>query len=239
MTMTPPSRFYRGPITGIEACYGYPYTADDHCASCGSTNVSKPSYRDGIETFRCNRCKRVTALARYAEPDTDARYDILKNGHPDMESVARSELDEALAGVLTDLDDRYISDKAREYYGGYYDRLYDDDCINDVSCQEERSDLEGDLIFVNKLMALRDGYVDGLEVGQEYNLPDFPVTVVRVADAKASANRRTTTARRSTPSRSASKPKTSSRSVKAKKAPAKRTPAKKKTPAKKPATRRY
>ena len=235
MTFTPPSRFYSGPITGIEACYGYPYSADPHCASCGSTKISKPSYKNGVETFRCNRCKRVTVLSPYEVNGPDARYDVLKNGHVEMESLARKELDDALYDVLHDLDDHYISEKASEYYGEYYDDLFDDDRINDASYQYERNGLEDDLIFVNKLMALKDGYIDGLEIGEEYNLPDFPVTVLRVADAKASANRRTATARRPT----ASKPKTSSRSVKAGKKPAKRTLAKKKSPARKPATRRY
>ncbi len=239
MTFTPPSRFYSGPITGIEACYGYPYSADLHCASCGSTQISKPSYRNGVETFRCNRCKRVTVLSPYEVSGPDARYDVLKNGHVEMESLARKELDDALTDVLYDLDDRYISGKASEYYGEYYDDLSDDDRVNDPSYQDERNSLEGDLLFVNKLMALKDGYIDGLEVGEEYNLPDFPVSVVRVADASsASSNRRTAPARRQT----ASKPKTSSRSVKSKakpKAPAKKTPAKKKAPAKKATSRRY
>ena len=240
MSFTPPSEYYRGPITGIEACYGYPYMADDHCASCGSTKVSKPSHKNGIETFRCDRCRRVTSVAFPAVPDRDARYDILKYGHVEKESLTRDELDDSLWDVIMDLDAHYFSEKARDYYGAYYDELCDnEERFGDGSYQEEINDLEADVPWVNKCMALNDGYVNGLEVGQEYNLPDFPVTVVRVADAnRASANRRTATAGRPTPS----KPKTSSRSVKTRKAPAKASKPKapaKKAPARKPTNRRY
>ena len=238
--LTRPSRFYRGPITGINRGYGSPYTSAWHCASCGSTDVSKPSVKGRERSFRCNRCGRRTRIYWDLEY-RDFRYDILRDGYPERESLARSELDEELWAVLMDLDARYFSDKASEYYGEYFDDLYyNEDRFNDRSYQEEINDLAADVPWVNKSMALGEGYVDGLEVGEEYNLPDFPVSIVRVADAnRASANRRTTSARRSTPS----KPKTSSKSVKTRKAPAKaskpKATAKKKTPAKKATTRRY
>ncbi len=227
--LTPPSRFYRGPITGINRGYGSPYTSDWHCASCGSTDVSKPSFMGPARYFRCNRCGRRTRI--YWDPEyRDARYDILKQGHPEMESLTRAELGEALWSVLTDLDARYLSDKAEEYYGGYYEGLRDGACrTGDASYEEEINDLEGDVPWVNRSMALDEGYVDGLDIGEEYNLPDFPVTVVRVDDVDAvSANRRTTSAG----SRKASKTKTQSGSVKSKRTPAKKAPAKR-APAKK------
>ncbi len=183
MTLTPPSKFYHGPITGIEACYGFPYSADPHCASCGSTKVSKPTYKDGMKSFRCNRCKKKTTLARSAAPDRDARYEIRKEGYSEVECLTREELDDALWDVLMNLDAHYFSEKAREYYGDYYDGLLDnEERYGDGSYQEEADDLEADVPWVNKLMALTDGYVDGLEVGESYNLPDFPVTVARIGD---------------------------------------------------------
>ncbi len=236
--LTPPGRFYRGPITGINRGYGSPYTSAWHCASCGSTDVSKPSFRGPMRYFRCNRCGRRTRI--YWDPyPGDARYDILRQGHPEMESLTRSELGEALWFVLTDLDARYLSDKASEYYGDYYEGLRDNaDRSGDASYEEEINDLEGDVPWVNRSMALEEGYVDGLDIGEEYNLPDFPVTVVRVDDVDTfSANRRTTSAGRA----KASKQKTSSKSVKGRRTPAKKAPTKKsagKAPDKKSASRR-
>lgn len=233
--LTPPSRFYRGPITGITRGYGPPYTSKWHCASCGSTDVSKPVSMGPIEDFRCNRCGRRTRI--HWDPDySDARYEIRKHGHVEMDSLTRSELSRALWDVLMDLDERYFSEKASEYYGRYYDELRDEARSGDVSYQEEATDLERDIPFVNMCMALDEGYVDGLDVREEYSLPDFPVSVVRVADA-VSANRRAAKARRPT----SSKPKTATKSVKAKasakkkpaKAPARKAPVKK-TSASKP-----
>ena len=190
MTLTPPSEYYHGPITGIEACYGFPYSADLHCASCGSTKVSKPSYKDGMKSFRCNRCKKKTTLATSATPDRDARYEIRKNGYAEVECLTREELDDALWDVLMNLDASDLSSKARDYYGDYYDELWDnEERFGDGSYQKEVNDLEVDVPWVNKCMALTDGYVDGLEVGESYNLPDFPVTVARIGDRAASGTK--------------------------------------------------
>ncbi len=224
--LTPPGRYYRGPITGTTPTYGHPYMADDHCASCGSTDVSKPSYKDGAKTFKCNRCGRRTRLANAATNNGEAVYEIRVNGYAERESLRRYDVEEALWDVLVNLDAHYASEKASQYYGSYYDRLMDGDSAD----QGEALALDSDIMWINKDLAQNGGYVSGLEVGEEYNLPDFPVTIARLGDRPMEVRR---------PSRSASKPKTSSRSVKAKKAPAKRTPAKKKTPARKATSRRY
>ncbi len=244
--LTPPSKYYRGPVTGINRGCSYPYDSDEHCASCGSTSVSSPSYRDGITSFRCNRCGRRTRISN-EPPSVKARYDIVKEGYTERESLAFSKLDFALWEVLTDLDVHYLSEKASEYYGDYYDSLGDDMFEDDVGAAEERNSLEMDLPWVNKCMALEEGYVYGLEVGEEYNLPDFPVSVVRVEDAKsgsaaksnagkpakpkASGNRRTTASRRT-----ASKPKTSKN---VKKTPAKKTTKPKTRASARSTSRRY
>ncbi len=184
--LTPPTRYYRGPITGINRTYGHPYMADLHCASCGSTSVSKPSYKAGVRTFKCTKCGRRTTLAQKATNSKDAVYEIRVQGYTEKEGLRRADLEDSLWEVLCDLDAHFASEKAAEYYGSNYDE--DEDDVTGASA------MESDILWVNRCLALEEGYVDGLEVGEAYNLPDFLVTVARVGDrtsgSSASANRR-------------------------------------------------
>ena len=176
--LTPPTKFYRGPITGILPTYGHPYAADLHCASCGSTNVSKPSYKDGVKTFRCNKCNRKTRLAGSTTNSNEAMYEIRVNGYTEKEGLRRYDLQDALWEVMTNLDAHYASEKAQQYYGAYYDRLMDGDSAD----HGEALALDSDIMWVNKDLALNGGYVDGLNVGDTYELPDFPVSIARLGD---------------------------------------------------------
>ncbi len=176
--LTPPTKFYRGPITGILPTYGHPYSADLHCASCGSTNVSKPSYKDGVRTFRCNKCNRKTRLAGATANSNEAMYEIRVNGYTEKEGLRRYDLQDALWEVLTNLDAHYASEKAQQYYGAYYDRLMDGDSAD----QGEALALDSDIMWVNRDLALNGGYVNGLNVGDTYELPDFPVSIARLGD---------------------------------------------------------
>ena len=252
--LTPPSRFYRGPITGTTPTYGYPYTADHHCASCGSTDISKPSCTgyglDLVMTYKCKRCGRLTTRSTFLrdEKEREAVYEIRVNGHVERESLRLEEIDQALWEVLTDLDAHYASEKASQYYGSYYDGLMDGDSVD----QGEALALESDILWINKDQATMGGYVDGLGVGEEYNLPDFPVTVVRLENVPDKTRRRpfpthTVTKQENTsksvgtgkaPSKKKTRPKTASKCVKAGKTPSKvkREPAKKAT-VRKPATK--
>lgn len=182
--LTPPTRYYRGPITGINRTYGSPYMSDFHCASCGSTSVSKPSYKNGARTFKCTKCGRKTSLASAPINGNDAVYEIRVQGYTEKDGVRLVNLQDELWRVLGDLDAHFASEKAHQYYGAYYDSADESEALS----------LESDITWVNMSLALDDGYVYGLNVGEEYNLPDFPVTVARVGDrsskSSVSANRR-------------------------------------------------
>lgn len=168
-----PSDGYHGPVTAIyPECGGF--DADDHCASCGSTDVrlSRPKNSKLTATLRCQRCGRVTNIRKAQRYDT-ARYSILVNGDVVRDSIPRTRLDTTLALELCKIG-RLSAEKARQFYGRNYDSV-----VGNIS-NAGLVDLTFQLI--DGQLAFEGGYVDGLEVGEEYNLPDFPVTILRVED---------------------------------------------------------
>ncbi len=202
--LIPPTRYYHGPITGN---YWGDYTADIHCASCGSTSVSKPSYKAGAKTFKCTKCGRKTKLAKAATNAKDAVYEIRVQGYTEKEGLRRDDLEDNLWDVLERLDDHLASEVAHAYFGPYYDGA--SQIPKEPDWAESRK-LECDILWANKCMALDEGYVDGLEVGEEYKLPDYPVTIARVGDrtsgSSASSNRRPSLSNsRKTPTKTISK----------------------------------
>ena len=170
----PPSSGYRGPVTALyPRCGGY--DLDSHCASCGSTDVRplRPKNSDLIATLRCQRCGRVTNI-RKTERYSTARYSILVNGAVVRESIPGSGLDAALATILGDMW-RQSAEKARHYYGQNYKTV--------VSTVSHAGIIDRTFQMIDGSMA-SSGYVYGLEVGESYNLPHFPVSIVRVEDAQ-------------------------------------------------------
>lgn len=172
----PPSSEYHGPVTAISSdTLGFDF--DDHCASCGSTDVrvTRPKNSELTATLRCPRCGRVTNI-RKAERYPTARYSVLVNGRIVKESVSRITAESALTRVFIDMK-RQSAEKTRQYYGRNYDSVADSIPNHNL--------LERSFGMIDTVIAFNGGYVDGLEIGEEYNLPDFPVSIVRVEDAQA------------------------------------------------------
>ena len=172
----PPSSGYHGPVTAISSdTIGFNF--DDHCASCGSTDVRvmRPKNSELTATLRCPRCGRVTNI-RKAERYHTARYSVLVNGRTVAESVSRISAEAALTRVFADMLPQ-SAEKTRQYYGRNYNSV-----ANSVP---NRTMLERSFGMIDTVIAFNGGYVDGLEVGEEYNLPDFPVSIIRVEDEQA------------------------------------------------------
>lgn len=169
----PPSSGYHGPVTAIyPKCGGF--DASEHCASCGSTDVrvTRPTDSGVTATVRCLRCGRVTNIRKAMRYPT-ARYSIMVNGRAVAESD-RLGLEMSLTSVLADMQ-RQSAEKTRLYYGRNYDSV--------AESMHNRNLFESTFYMIDYEMALSGGYVDGLEVGEEYNLPDFPVSIVRMDDS--------------------------------------------------------
>lgn len=169
-----PSDGYHGPVTALYPRTGG-YEVNHHCASCGSTDISTsfPKNSELTAIIRCKRCGRVTNIRKTQRYDT-ARYSILVNGDVVRDSVPRTGMEAALAAVLGDMQ-RYSAEKARQFYGPNYKTV--------VSTISHAGMVDSTFRMIAESFAFESGYVDGLEVGEEYNLPDFPVAILRVEDA--------------------------------------------------------
>ncbi len=200
--MYPPCEGYRGPVTKLDPV-GI-YDVDDHCASCGSTDVRivRPGAKTLTTTIRCSECGRVTKRDPI-DLGGKARFSILVGGKTVKRSVPRRELEAALSDVMDGMGG-HSERIAREYLGRDYIEL------------SKRYNIDRAFLLIAENLALYDGYVDGLEVGEEYNLPGFPVSVVRTADVRTEPVRKAS-------AKTASKPKASPNRAPAKKSPAKKT----------------
>ncbi len=168
---------YKGPVKAIDPRYGM-FDSVNHCGTCGSTKVRTKRPRGKMSEYvYCSECGRVTE--RYQDYMRKGIYDIIVEGVVKKRNVPRMELEDALREALSDMDVRYSALKAHQFYGPDYDVL------------SQTRVLESTFIYVDIAIAVSDGYVDGLHVGEEYNFPDIPVTIVRVEDMpKVSENYR-------------------------------------------------
>lgn len=181
-----PSEFYRGPVEYINPTYGHGH-AKMFCPRCGSTELESLERYD--RKLRCRKCGRVFELVLY--PNNEGReYSINYFGEPEYEGLPADDVNYETCGTVVDCeDDGRLHELASSYYGGAYDDLYSDEC-DVMDSAEIRRRLGFDVPFVEINHLTENGYIGGMEVGDEIFVPGTEVSIVRTKNSKARKGKR-------------------------------------------------
>ncbi len=176
-----PSEFYRGPVEYINPTYGQGY-AKMFCPRCGSTDLESLERYD--RKLRCRECGRVFELVLY--PNNEGReYSINYGGDPKYERLPADDVNYYAFGTVMDEEDAgHIDELATSYYGSAYNDLYRDE-YDDLTYAEIRNNLAYDVPSVEINHLTKNGYIGGMEVGDEIFVPGTDVSIVRTKNSKA------------------------------------------------------
>lgn len=177
----PATEWYRGPVRWVNPTYGEGY-AEMFCPRCGSTAL-KSLDRNG-KKLRCSDCGRTFRLDFYPD-DRGREYSINHCGTAEYEHLPADDVNYYASGTVVDHEDAgRLHELASSYYGESYDALYDDeyDVIDDA---EIRNGLNYDVPFVEINHLTSNGYLGGMEVGDELCVPGTDVSIIRTKNAKS------------------------------------------------------
>lgn len=171
-------RVYRGPVRRVSTIREG--EVEEHCPGCGSTGIRKGS-DDGERC--CGICGCRFRLDEEPPEGTPLYLVDQEDGYGKV--VPYDRVFDGLADIYDELDPVRTEYPARDYFGPGYDTLSDyalED--NDPQSALDRSQWDYSL-YLTEADYLLDRQLNGLEVGESYKFPDYPVKVTRVQNRRS------------------------------------------------------
>ena len=183
-----PSSGYKGPVTGLDPGLWHGH-AELFCPRCGSTALDCIGFSRAVKWQATLECQECGAVFKRASRDvkTDKRFAIMHYGDQVRKDVFRGEVYDRAWETIVDRQffGGDLQELAREYYGEAYETLESE---YGPRCAKRSLDL--DVPLVELACAVREGYIDGMDVGDEVRLPGTPISIVRTKNSKVKKGKR-------------------------------------------------
>lgn len=157
------------------------------CPGCGCTDLDciGSSSAGRTTSYKCLGCGAVFRLAP-RDDTADKRFTIKHYGCPEREDVFRDDVYNSAWDTV--VDRQFFSDAyqnlARDYYGRAYSDLESEEMMDDPDAEYTQRCLDLDIPFVELAHVDEEGYIDGMDVGDEVFIPGTPLSIVRTKNSK-------------------------------------------------------